>query len=88
MVAPLPTPGFLAIDALGRIYVTSEAGGLLLCMNPDGSDRTTLRSELSAPFDLEFGHGALCTTDLYLVAGNGQIVRFENDTPGGDVPWH
>lgn len=87
-VTTFPTPTFLAIDALDRIYVTSEGGGALVRMNADGSEQVLLRSDLSSPFALDFASGALCATDLYLVAGNGQIVRYENDTPGADVSWH
>lgn len=86
--APLPTPTFIAIDALGRIYLTSEFGGFLVRTNADGSEQAVLRSELSSPFALDFGHGALCARDIYLVAGNGQVFRFENDTRGADVSWH
>jgi sugar lactone lactonase YvrE len=85
--SPLPTPTGIALDATGRIYVTSEFGGVLVRMNADGSDAMTVRSALSAPSSLDFGHGALCRSDLYLVA-TGQIVRVENDTPGASVSWH
>lgn len=81
-----PTPDAIALDASGRIYVTSEFGGILARMNADGSDLVTLQSGLSAPAGLDFGHGTLCRSDLFFVAG-GLIRRFENDAPGADVLW-
>lgn len=81
-----PQPSSMALDAEGRIYVTSEGGGILARMLPDGSGEETVRSGLSAPDGLDFGRGALACDDLYVVS-SGYVLRVPNDTPGGDVLW-
>jgi len=73
----------IAFDAKGQLYVT--AGGLFR-ISPDGKSVKPLGAAHGA--NAEFGMGALGCADLY-TAGNGKgIARFENDTPGLDVPWH
>jgi glucose/arabinose dehydrogenase len=73
----------ITFDAKGRLYVT--AGGLFR-ISADGKEVKSLGAAYGA--NAEFGYGPLGCSDLY-TAGNGKgIARFENDTPGADVPWH
>jgi glucose/arabinose dehydrogenase len=73
----------IAFDAKGQLYVT--AGGLFR-ISADGKTINRLGPAYGA--NAEFGMGGLGCADLY-TAGNGKgITRYENDTPGLDVPWH
>ena len=82
-----PSPDSIALDASGRIYFTSDFGGFLSRMNPDGSATETLEASLSSPFALDFGHGALPACALYFVSG-GFVRSLDNDTPGAATLWH
>lgn len=86
-VAAASAPDSIALDALGRIYFTSEFGGTLSRMNPDGGGLETLEPSLSSPFALDFGHGALSTCALLFVSG-GLVRSRENDAPGAATLWH
>jgi hypothetical protein len=81
------TPNAIALDTLGRIYVTADYAGALQRMDADGSNLTPLLTSLSAPASPEFGHGALCARDLYFLSGE-QIRRVEINVPGASVLWH
>ena len=73
----------ITFDKQGRMYVTA---GALFRVSRDGKKVESLGAAYGANAD--FGVGALGCSDLY-TAGNGKgIFRFENDTPGGEVPWH
>jgi glucose/arabinose dehydrogenase len=73
----------IAFDAEGRLYVTASG---LFRISADGKTVKALGAAYGA--NAEFGVGALGCSDLY-TAGNGKgIARYENDTPGLDVPWH
>jgi streptogramin lyase len=87
LVTSAPTPDSIALDATGRIYFTSEFGGFLSRMNPDGSGLESLETSLSSPFALDFGHGALSTCALFYVSA-GTLRSLENDVPGATTIWH
>ncbi len=73
----------ITFDKEGRMYVTA---GDLFRLSRDGKKVESLGAAYGANAD--FGVGALGCSDLY-TAGNGKgIFRFENDSPGVDVPWH
>jgi glucose/arabinose dehydrogenase len=73
----------IAFDAKGRLYVTATG---LYRISPDGKTVESLGAAYGA--NAEFGMGGLGCSDLY-TAGNGKgIARYQNDTPGLDVPWH
>jgi glucose/arabinose dehydrogenase len=73
----------ITFDSKGRMYVTA---GALYRISPDGKNVESLGAAYGANAD--FGMGSLGCADLY-TAGNGKgITRFDNDTPGMDVPWH
>lgn len=86
LVTTFPLPSSMALDAEGRIYVTSEGGGIIARMLPDGSGIETVRSRLSGPDGLDFGRGALACDELYVVSDQ-YVMRVPNDTPGGRVLW-
>jgi streptogramin lyase len=87
MVTFFSDPRGVALDGRGRIYVTSGFGHLLVQMDPDGTHQVALSSALGGgPQFFDFGHGALCATDVFVAQGT--IVRVMTDTPGAAVPWH
>ena len=74
-----------ASPSTSRAASTSPRAALFR-VSGDGKTVESLGEAYGANAD--FGIGALGCSDLY-TAGNGKgIFRFENDTPGGDVPWH
>lgn len=80
----------IAIDARGRLYVTtiyqpSTSGNALFRIDADGGNQELLSDTLTAP-SMDFGHGALCSTDLFIA--DDVITRVPTDTPGAPVPWH
>jgi glucose/arabinose dehydrogenase len=73
----------ITFDQKGQLYATA---GALFLVSPDGQSVKRLGDAYGA--NAEFGAGALGCTDLY-TAGNGKgIFRYQNDTPGLEVPWH
>jgi flagellar biosynthesis protein FlhF len=74
----------LALDYLReRLRVTTQdslvdTGGILACIGPTGSGKTTSLARLAARFVLRHGkeHLALVTTDCYRVGGQEQLQMF------------
>ncbi len=83
----LGSPDGVALDALGRIYVTDNSGGTLTRLDADGSRPLVLATRISAAAAIEFGAGALDCEDVY-VASSGALVRHDGDSRGASVPWH
>jgi sugar lactone lactonase YvrE len=93
---PIMTHGAagVRVDASGRIYVTLTAEHLaanngMLRFDPGAQGGVAIDiggSMDGATTSLDFGHGALCPTDLFVA--NDRIVRIATDTAGAAVPWH
>lgn len=88
VASSLGAPDGVALDEDGRIYVTDNGGGTLIRLEADGTAPMTLETGIGAAASVEFGHGALSCSDLY-VASSGPMRRHELGTANGAaVPWH